>query len=128
MYAILHIPTGKFLNRPGGYCNSGTFVVTADKWLIPSKYLFYSRKDAEKYRRSFLVGLYTFIKSSLSNEKNSRHLPRFLKKRRKCFTYNMNVDKLKIGLQSLDFYPISTQGNEDLIPMFSTSEYIIVKV
>ena len=40
----------------------------------------------------------------------------------------MNVDKLKIGLQSLDFYPISTQGNEDLIPMFSTSEYVIVKV
>lgn len=127
MYAILHLPTGKVLARGIAPCVDiirpwpGIFT-EAEK-----VYLFYSKKEAEKYKRAFLTALYCMTSENIEFE-YPENPPKFLKKSNKRHTYHLQRHAILCGLDSLDHYPWIVNRETNTIKVSSASEFTVIKV
>ena len=129
MYAILHLPTGYFLEAKRA---ANTVLLRFTPFITNEKsfYKFYSKQDAEKYKRNFLVALYSMRPDPTLGSPliYSKPLPKFLKKRNKKITYHMQEHAILTGLASLQYYPIITDPNTSKIKVSSANEFLVVKV
>ena len=102
MYAILHVPTGKFVVHPNHPSNE-THHYPID---YAGSVFFYSRKDAEKYKRKLLVFAWWYLASVNTKEPliKPKRIPRFLKKPRPYLRYNMTFGEFDLVTRHLDFY------------------------
>ena len=129
MYAILHLPTGFFLSYKKAP-NTILLHLTPAFAIEECKYMFYSKTDAEKYKRSFLVALYSMRSSSFSGSRFvfPKQRAKFLRKRNKKDTYHMQEHAILVGLSSLQYYPIITDPITGVIKVSSANEFLVVKV
>lgn len=122
MYAILHIPTGKLLVRPK-YLDKNT-VLPIDYNGITE---FYSRKDAELYKRKFIIysylvlHVYSFQGSTVIFPKRR---PRFLRKFNRFSPYSFAA--FDLGNRHLDFYV--TEATDGYIIAPSHKEFIVIRL
>lgn len=130
MYAILHIPTG---------CIMHFAKTNSEMPMLPLDYightLFYSKKDAEKYKRKFLC-FYYFVIVRLNSNKfpdptwiSPKYLPKFAKKRNRFGNHPMTYAAFDFTCRTFEFYyPTKRSGTPDnkVIPLHY-SEFIVVK-
>jgi len=122
MYAILHIPTGLLLNRPSNYSDDpiNKLHIASSK----TNTLFYTKKDADKFKRSFLVCLYN-VKWSHGTIVKPASKPSFLTKRNRLRSYHMTGYTFETVLDSLKWYPIKVIGTTCFLS--SAEEFLVIE-
>lgn len=89
-----------------------------------ASYVFYSRLEAEKYKRNFLAALYCMSGNFVRPDTR----PRFLKKRNLRRNYNMQEHAILRGLASIQYYPRITDSDTGQMKVSSANEFIVVKL
>lgn len=121
MYGILHIPTGKFLARP---MTMGSKPLLLYPIGYLGRYAFYSKKDAEQYKRAFLVYYYWYLRNVNPAKKIAlpKRLPKYLTKRNKMQRYPFTFADFDLVSRSLDFCTTPTDG--PLLP----NEFLVIRI
>jgi hypothetical protein len=127
MYAILHLPTGKFLVRANRIdCQDLT---TYDIDYI-GKTLFYNKKDAENYKRKFLIFYYLIIKHHAEAIGSAivfpKRIPKFLRKKNRFKSFGFSYASYDLGDRSLDFWLSSIKDNTIIVT--DPKEFLVIKV
>jgi hypothetical protein len=128
MYAILHLPTGKLLGRPRTLDYNRDLVAYDIDFIGDT--LFYSKKEAEAYKRKFLIFYYLVVRHQCNFLKVtplfSRKLPRFLKKRNRFKRLAFTYAAYDLGNRSLDFW--LTTKTDNILTVADCKEFTIVNV
>jgi hypothetical protein len=128
MYAILHLPTGKLLERPHTLdYNKDLVAYDLD---FKGDTLFYSKKEAEAYKRKFLIFYYLIIRHQCSFLKVTpqfpKRLPRFFKKRNRFKRWTFTYAAYDLGNRSLDFW--LTTKTDNILTVSDCKEFTIINV
>ena len=121
MWAILHIPTGRYIAVPKNYYNSLSPMFIATR----TKQFFYTKKDAAKVLRKILAYHYLFAR--LCNDivlPAKRNLPRYLRNIRTTFKYCINSEYYETAMVSLRYEMNLSPGTAITIP----KEFMLVKI
>lgn len=124
MYGILHIPTGKFLMRPA-VKGTDRFISYPIDYM--GSYSFYSKKEAERYKRAFIVYCYWYLRNIATTKPLNipKRAPRFLKRRNKEQRYPFTFSAFDLGNRSLDFYPVAI-NEQRLYKAVLPNEFMVV--